>query len=68
MLLIVIAALCIALVVQQERASHRERQLQDRLEMSIARYLDDSIEKEAEPHPDERSPHQNPRKSPRSLP
>ncbi len=68
MLLIVIAALCIALVVQQERASRRERQLQDRLEMSIARYLDNSIEKEPEPRPDTLLPHHLPTKSPRSSP
>jgi hypothetical protein len=32
MLLIVIAALCVALVVQQQRASRREAELQSRLD------------------------------------
>jgi cell division protein FtsL len=39
MLLIVIAALCVVLLVQHERASRREADLQDQLEETRYRYL-----------------------------
>jgi hypothetical protein len=47
MLLIVIAALCLALVVQHYRASQREAALQTRLALSWPVYLRYQIQEEA---------------------
>jgi hypothetical protein len=48
MLLIVIAALCVALVVQQRRATHREAEQRDREDRRVAKLENRMIVQEVE--------------------